>query len=374
MTFTVDARFYGLHNFAALHLYVFAKTTVRFCVACQNRAKNAMHFGVSKQKNGGICVFCNAILSTSKRPGGGNPAKENKGGMNMKKKSSLKHTGAFWAFCAPCCILFGVFFLVPLVLSIAFSFTNYDGWKTIDFVGLTNYITLFKDSKFYLSLGRTLLYTICTLPFRVIIPLLVAVLLCSNRVAAKSLTRTMVYIPVLMSALVVGITINWMFSQEYGFVNFIIRSLGGTALEWSLNPRLATFVIAFASVWASIGFNMILYIGGINSISNDLYEAATIDGASGVQAFFRITVPMLAPTTFMVVLLSTVNLLKEYALVQGITQGGPGLSTTFIIQYIFDKGFNQMQYGYASAISTVVMIVFALIAFAQFKVNNGGET
>lgn len=268
----------------------------------------------------------------------------------MKKKSSLKHTGAFWAFCAPCCILFGVFFLVPLVLSIAFSFTNYDGWKTIDFVGLTNYITLFKDSKFYLSLGRTLLYTVCTLPFRVIIPLLVAVLLCSKRVAGKSLTRTMVYIPVLMSA------------------------LGGTALEWSLNPRLATFVIAFASVWASIGFNMILYIGGINSISNDLYEAATIDGASGVQAFFRITVPMLAPTTFMVVLLSTVNLLKEYALVQGITQGGPGLSTTFIIQYIFDKGFNQMQYGYASAISTVVMIIFALIAFAQFKVNNGGET
>ena len=236
---------------------------------------------------------------------------------------------------------------MPLVLSIAFSFTNYDGWKTIDFVGLTNYITLFKDSKFYLSLGRTLLYTVCTLPFRVIIPLLVAVLLCSNRVAAKSLTRTMVYIPVLMSALVVGITINWMFSQEYGLVNFIIRSLGGTALEWSLNPRLATFVIAFASVWASIGFNMILYIGGINSISNDLYEAATIDGA---------------------------NLLKEYALVQGITQGGPGLSTTFIIQYIFDKGFNQMQYGYASAISTVVMIIFALIAFAQFKVNNGGET
>lgn len=235
-------------------------------------------------------------------------------------------------------------------------------------------LSLFKDSKFYLSLGRTLLYTVCTLPFRVIIPLLVAVLLCSKRVAAKSLTRTMVYIPVLMSALVVGITINWMFSQEYGLVNFIIRSLGGTALEWSLNPRLATFVIAFASVWASIGFNMILYIGGINSISNDLYEAATIDGASGVQAFFRITVPMLAPTTFMVVLLSTVNLLKEYALVQGITQGGPGLSTTFIIQYIFDKGFNQMQYGYASAISTVVMIIFALIAFAQFKVNNGGET
>ena len=278
------------------------------------------------------------------------------------------------AFVAPCCILFGIFFLLPLVLSIAFSFTNYDGWKVMDFVGIKNYITLFKDSKFYASMGRTLVYTICCLPFRVIIPLLIAVLVTSPRVRLKSLSRTMIYIPVLMSALVVGITINWMFSQEYGLINFIIQSFGGTPLEWSLNSGLATFVIGFASVWASIGFNMIIYVGGINNISPDLYEAASIDGANSFQSFLRITVPMLSPTTFLVVLLSTVNLLKEYALVQGITQGGPGLSTTYIIQYIFDKGFNQMEYGYASAISTVVMIVFALIAYAQFKVNNGGET
>ena len=292
----------------------------------------------------------------------------------LKKKASLRHTGAFWAFVAPCCILFGIFFLLPLVLSIAFSFTNYDGWKVMDFVGIKNYITLFNDSKFYASMGRTLVYTICCLPFRVIIPLLIAVLVTSPRVRLKSLSRTMIYIPVLMSALVVGITINWMFSQEYGLINFIIQSFGGTPLEWSLNSGLATFVIGFASVWASIGFNMIIYVGGINNISPDLYEAASIDGANSFQSFLRITVPMLSPTTFLVVLLSTVNLLKEYALVQGITQGGPGLSTTYIIQYIFDKGFNQMEYGYASAISTVVMIVFALIAYAQFKVNNGGET
>ena len=273
----------------------------------------------------------------------------------LKKKSSLRHTGAFWAFVAPCCILFGIFFLLPLVLSIAFSFTNYDGWKVMDFVGIKNYITLFKDSKFYASMGRTLVYTICCLPFRVIIPLLIAVLVTSPRVRLKSLSRTMIYIPVLMSALVVGITINWMFSQEYGLINFIIQSFGGTPQEWSLNSGLATFVIGFASVWASIGFNMIIYVGGINNISPDLYEAASIDGANSFQSFLRITVPMLSPTTFLVVLLSTVNLLKEYALVQGITQGGPGLSTTYII-------------------STVVMIVFALIAYAQFKVNNGGET
>lgn len=220
----------------------------------------------------------------------------------MKKKSSLKHTGAFWAFCAPCCILFGVFFLVPLVLSIAFSFTNYDGWKTIDFVGLTNYITLFKDSKFYLSLGRTLLYTVCTLPFRVIIPLLVAVLLCSNRVAAKSLTRTMVYIPVLMSALVVGITINWMFSQEYGFVNFIIRSLGGTALEWSLNPRLATTTGIF------------MYRQHYMSLPLSLVEAARIDGASEWKIFSNIMLPLGSNVTITLTIFSFMWRWNDYIL------------------------------------------------------------
>ena len=213
----------------------------------------------------------------------------------MKKKSSLKHTGAFWAFCAPCCILFGVFFLVPLVLSIAFSFTNYDGWKTIDFVGLTNYITLFKDSKFYLSLGRTLLYTVCTLPFRVIIPLLVAVLLCSKRVAAKSLTRTMVYIPVLMSALVVGITINWMFSQEYGLINFIIQSFGGDPVDVYMNSKYWPFILTVVNIWKGIGMGSMMYFAALMGIDTSLYEAAEIDGAGRFQKMLHISLPHLVP-------------------------------------------------------------------------------
>ena len=232
----------------------------------------------------------------------------------LKKKSSLRHTGAFWAFVAPCCILFGIFFLLPLVLSIAFSFTNYDGWKVMDFVGIKNYITLFKDSKFYASMGRTLVYTICCLPFRVIIPLLIAVLVTSPRVRLKSLSRTMIYIPVLMSALVVGITINWMFSQEYGLINFIIQSFGGTPLEWSLNSGLATFVIGFASVWASIGFNMIIYVGGINNISPDLYEAARIDGANELQIFTRIMFPLGSSVTVTLTIFSFMWRWNDYIL------------------------------------------------------------
>jgi len=163
-----------------------------------------------------------------------------------------------------------------------------------------------------------------------------------------------------------------MFGQEYGLINFILKQLGITPLQWSLNPALATVVISVASNWISAGYYMLLYVGGINNISKELYEAANVDGAKTIQAFFRITLPLLMPTTFIVLLLSTVSLLKEYALVQGITQGGPGSATTFIVQYIYNQGFDQYRYGYASAIGILASILFIIIAVVQFKATKGG--
>lgn len=294
--------------------------------------------------------------------------------IKQKKKITLGNQSiAFWLFISPCAILFTIFFLLPLVLNIYFSFTNYDGWKTMDFIGLGNYTKILTDSTFFKAFGRTMIYAITNVPFKVGIPLLLAILMTSEKIKAKTFTRTLIYLPVLLSSLVVGITINWMFSQEYGLINFLITSLGGSALEWGTNPILATIIISIANIWATTGFYMIIYIGAINNIPKDIYESADIDGASPWYQFSRITFPLLAPTTFLVTLLCSINLLKEYALIQGVTQGGPGTSTTFIIQYIFDKGFNQSQYGYASAAAVLVMIVFALIAFVQFKINNGGE-
>lgn len=289
------------------------------------------------------------------------------------KRNTLGHSRSFWLFILPSLSLFTVFFLVPLVLNIYLSFTNYDGWKTMGWVGLKNYVKLFKDLKFFQSFERTIKYTLVCLPVKVILPLCMASLVTNPRVKFQTLSRTLIYLPVLLSALVVGITINWLFSQEYGLINFLISTLGGTPMEWSLNPSLATFVIAFASAWASTGFYMVIFIGGINGISQEIHEAASIDGASKIQAFFRVTLPLLKPTSFLVLLLSTINLLKEYTLVQGITQGGPGLSTTFIVQHIFKKGFDQMEYGYASAMSLLVMLVFMLITYLQFRLSRGGE-
>ncbi len=289
-----------------------------------------------------------------------------------KKKQAFCHTRAFWMFVAPAFILFFIFFIIPLVLSVGLSFTNFDGWKTMDFIGIKNYVKILSNIEFYKTMGRTFIYTAVNLPFKVIIPLLVAVLVTSKLLKGTTIVRTVVYIPVLLSALVCGITINWMFGQEYGLINFIIQNFGGTPLEWALNSKLATFVISYASNWASIGYFMILFIGGINNIPRELFEAANVDGASKTQVFFKIMLPMLSPTIFIVLLLSTVNLLKEYALVQGITLGGPGTSTTYIIQYMFDQGFNQYKYGYASAVGIIVSIVFIIITIIQFKFTKGG--
>lgn len=294
-------------------------------------------------------------------------------GVIMKEKTGRKL--AFLGFIAPAFLLYGIFFLLPLVTSLAYSFANYDGFTTFRWIGFGNYQAFLTDPEFFATLRRTLVYTACNAPFKVIIPLLLALLTTSKFLKGKAFVRSGFYVPVLLSALTIGMIINWMFSQEYGLVNFAIQKLGGKALEWALNPALATAVISIASNWMSAGFFMVVFIGGIQEIPPEIYEASEIDGAGSMQRFWRVTLPMLRPTMLLVLLLSTNDLLKEYALVQGVTQGGPGTDTTYLIQYIYEKAFHTSpaQYGYASAISVVAMALFLLVALLQFKATKGGE-
>lgn len=292
----------------------------------------------------------------------------------MKKRLN-SHKSAFYIFILPALLLYTTFFLIPLVMAFYYSFFNYDGYQVFQFIGFKNYTSFITDRVFYGTVGRTLLYAVVNVPFKVIIPLALSLLLTTKLIRFRTLPRTVIYIPVLLSALIVGITMNWMFGQEYGLINFLIKLTGGKALQWALNPTLATIVIGIASNWASAGFYMVIFIGGINEIPSEIYEASDIDGANGRQKLFWVTLPMIRPTTLLVLLLTTNDLLKEFALVQGITQGGPGDSTTFLIQYIYDKAFHTTpaQYGYASAISIFAMVLFLIIALIQFKANKGGE-
>lgn len=298
-------------------------------------------------------------------------------GQDKKVKRGMKKNGhfhiSFWVFVIPCAALFVMFFAVPLVLNIFYSFTDYDGFRQMNIIGFENYKEIFQDKDFYQALIRTFIYTLVSLPFKVFIPLLLANLLVSKLVKMKTLTRGLIYLPVLLSSLVVGLTINWMFGEQYGLINYIMEQLHFTRIPWATSPFFAKMLIIIASTWASTGFYMLIYIGALNGIDEEVYEAALLDGATPWQKFFNVTVPLIKPTTFLVSLLSVISLLKEYGLVQGITQGGPGTSTTYIVQYILNQGFDQSKYGYASTASVLVMFIFAIIAFVQFKVSNGGE-
>lgn len=298
--------------------------------------------------------------------------------MNLKysreRKYRKRDTNQKWAFLfvAANLILFSIFFAWPAILGIYYSFTDYNG-NTATFIGLENYINLFQDQSFYKAMSRTFLYTLIGVPFVYCVSLLVSVLLVSKYTRGKTIAKTIFFFPWLVSPIVVGVLWRWMFGESFGFINYILQLLGGTPLPWSSSGNLAFVVILFATAWAGTAFNMLIFIGALISIPKSLYEAADVDGATGWQKFWHITLPSIRSTSFLVVLLATFNLMKEFPMVQSLTNGGPGTDTTFAVQYIYETGFNQMKVGYASAASMVLFVILLVLSLLQLKISKGGR-
>jgi alpha-1,4-digalacturonate transport system permease protein len=178
-----------------------------------------------------------------------------------------------------------------------------------------------------------------------------------------------IFLPWLISPIVVGVIWKWMFGQDFGFVNFVISTMGGSPVPWSSNGNLALTVVIFAAAWGGTAFNMLLFIAALKNIPEALLEAAELDGANAWQRFRHVTLPGIAPTSFMVILLSTIHAMKEFAMIQALTNGGPGTENTLIVQYIYKTGFEQSKVGYASAASMVLMVVLLAIALIQLRFN-----
>lgn len=269
-------------------------------------------------------------------------------------------------------ILFLIFFAWPAILGFYYSFTEYNG-NTATFIGLANYIELFQDPDFYKAMSRTFIYTLLGVPLIYASSLLVSVLLVSKHTKGKTVAKTIFFFPWLVSPIVVGVLWRWMFGESFGFINYVISVLGGDPLPWSSSGNLAFVVVLFASSWAGTAFNMLIFIGALISIPKSLYEAADVDGATGWQKFWKITLPSIRSTSFLVILLSTFGLMKEFAMVQSLTNGGPGTDTMFAVQYIYETGFNQMKVGYASAASMVLFAILLVFSLIQFKFSKGGR-
>ena len=284
-----------------------------------------------------------------------------------------KYTVAPLVLIAGNAVLFALFFVWPAVIGLVYSFTNYTGIGAFQFVGLDNYSNLFGDSTFFDALTRTLLYTVLFVPLNFVLSLLIANVLVSKHAKGVSVARVFFFIPWLLSPIVVGVLWRWLFGENFGLVNYLIEKLGGSAVPWQSNADLSLLVVVMAAAWMWTGFTMLLFIAAIKNVPVSYYEAASLDGAGPWRQFFSITLPSIAPTSFIVILLNTINAMKEYPVFVALNNGGPGTSNNLLVQYIYETGFKRGQIGYASAASFVLMLILMAVAVIQLIVNRRVE-
>jgi alpha-1,4-digalacturonate transport system permease protein len=278
-----------------------------------------------------------------------------------------------FGFTAVTMVLFAVFFVWPAVLGMYYSFTNYRGYGVPKIVGFDNYVRLFSDSDFYQSVLRTLTYAACVVPLSFVVPLLISVLLIGRFCRWSRAAQILFFIPWLISPIVAGVIWRWMFGESFGVVNFVLSKLGVGHVSWQTDSNLSLATVVVAAVWGGLAFNLLLFMAALRNIPRSYYEAAQIDGASAWRQFWSISLPLLRPTSFMVILLTSIGAMKEFALVQALNGGGPGNTNYLMVQYIYHTGFELNKVGYASAASFVLMLMLLVIALIQVRIDRRTE-
>ncbi|SDS36981.1 carbohydrate ABC transporter permease [Actinoplanes derwentensis] len=291
-----------------------------------------------------------------------------------KRRKLNSYVGAPLLFIIVNLILFCLFFVWPAVIGLGYSFTSYTGIGDAQFVGVDNYTRLMDDPAFWAALWRSVIYTATVVPLSVVAALGTAYLLVSPYTKGKGIARTVFFLPWLISPIIAGVIWRWLFGENFGLVNFIITELGFDPVPWQSNADLSLMVVIIAATWGSTAFNMLLFVAALKNVPVSYYEAADLDGAGAWQKFRSITLPAIAPTTFIVVLLSTLHAMKEYSLIVAVNAGGPGTANNLIVQYIYQTGFRKAQIGYASAASFVLLLILMIVALVQLLANRKKES
>ncbi|MDT2732997.1 sugar ABC transporter permease [Enterococcus thailandicus] len=277
-----------------------------------------------------------------------------------------KKNNLFWIclFLLPSLIGFLLFIIYPVFYSLGVSFTDWDLINPMKFVGLKNYQNLLHDPKFWNSLKNTFLFILGYLPSVMIIGLMVALLL-NSKLKMKAVFRGIYFLPVVTSWVAVSLVWKWLFNPKFGLINYFLSLLSVQGPNWLNDPKTAMLAIIITSVWKDIGFIMVLYLGGLQNISPSLYEAADIDGADHWHQFWKITLPMLKPTTFFVSMISLINSFQVFDQVNIMTEGGSGEATTVLVQNIYNSAFKYSEMGYAAAMSWVLFLIILVVSIGQ---------
>ncbi|MBS2969078.1 sugar ABC transporter permease [Metabacillus sp. KIGAM252] len=288
------------------------------------------------------------------------------------KKAQRKKKMAPYLFVLPNLLIFLIFIIIPALMGLVYSFTSYNGVSDMKFTGLENYIRLFNNAEFWKIMLNTLIYAALVVPLVFAISLGIAMLMIKE-MKARGLFRAIIFWPTMISFIIVGLSWKWIFGDSFGVITYLLEAGGLPPIKWLSDPVIAKITIVIATVWARVGFFMVIFIAGLQSIPASYYEAAQIDGASRSQLFWKITLPLLKPTSLLVFMLLIVESVKAYPLIFSLTGGGPAKETTLIVQYIFEFGFTKSEVGYASAMSVVLFLLIGAFTLIQFKWAEGGK-
>ncbi len=289
----------------------------------------------------------------------------------------LSPAGTPYIFIAPSLVLLTIFFVIPVVTAFLMSFTDFDIYSLANlhfarFVGLRNYTNLFSDPLFWKAMFNTFYFLIVGAPLTIFVALIAAVMLNSKLVKFKPVLRTGYFAPVVATLVAVSVVWKYIYDPHFGLLNYALSFLGVSPRDWLSDPFWAMPAIIFFAVWKNFGYTMMIFLAGLQTIPDGLYEAAEIDGAGPWQRFWKITVPMLAPTTLFVTVVTLIGYLQLFAEPYIMTGGGPVDSTLSIVLLMYRQGFRYWQMGYAASLAFVLAAVIFILTMIEMRIQ--GET
>ena len=288
-----------------------------------------------------------------------------------RRKRMIKRNLVAYSFIAPNFIGFAIFTLGPIILAFIIAFTEWDGNNPMKFVGLRNFQVIFQDDRFMAALKNTLVYSAFTVPITLAIALALAILL-NQKIAGRNFFRTVAFFPYVASLVAVAAVWNMLFTPaKGGIVNQLLMNVFHAApMKWAASPKTVMLTIIMFSIWKNMGYYMVIYLAGLQGISEDLYEAAALDGANSLQRFRYVTLPQLKPTTFFVTIILTINCFKVYDIVYMLAGGSNGIinkSAIVLVYYIYEEAFRNWKLGQASASAIILFLIVLIITLIQFR-------
>ena len=279
-------------------------------------------------------------------------------------KSINNNNKYFLYFVSPSLLGCLLFIFIPSVFSFILSFFKWNLISNIKFAGLNNYIDLFTSEEFHIVLKNTIVYAFFVTVFATVIPLVLASII-NSKIKGTDFFKCSYFLPFITPMIVIAMVWQWIFDPNIGLVNMLFKS----HLQWLYDENLALGVLIFVSVWKLVGYNMIIFLSGFSSLSSQVYEAAKIDGASNVKTFFKITLPLMSPTIFFVLLITTISSFQVFDLIYLMTQGGPENSTNVLVYWLYKNAFEFFNIGKASAIAYILFIFIFSLTMIQWKLR-----